>query len=90
MRRVRALRFTVEPGRIAVAGDVNREGAPVGGTVGDRVALSRDLGAPRLVLQLVAEETKQRGDPMVARLCSRRGVSLERVELAAEDTPVIL
>ena len=60
-------RFAVKAGWFAVADNLNRGLGAVGGTVRDGVELAIQLRAAGLELDLIAEESEQRNDPLLAR-----------------------
>ncbi len=86
----RALRLAVQPGGFAVADDVDRSAAAMGGAVGDGVGLAVEFDALGLEFDLVAEEAKQGDDPEVAGFGGSRSLWSQGVELALKDAPVIL
>ena len=56
----------------------------------DRVELAVQLDALGLVFELIPQQPHQRYNPEVAGLGGGRGISLEGIQLAVVDTPVIL
>jgi hypothetical protein len=68
---VSALWLAVQPGRFAVADDMDRGVAAIGGAVRDGVVFAVELDALGLVFELVAEQAEQRHNPLLARFGGR-------------------
>ena len=78
------------PAASRAADDVDGSVAAIGGTVGDGVGLAVEFDTLGLEFELVAEQAKQRRDPVVAGFGGGRGLWPERFELALKDAPVVL
>ena len=87
---VGALGLAVQPGRFTVADHMDGCLAAIDGAVRDRVVLAVELDALGLVFELVAEQTEQRHDPLLAGFGGGRGIRLQAIQLALEDAPVVL
>ena len=64
--------------------------AAIGDTVGNGVSLAIEFNALGLIFELIAEQAKQRSDPLLSSFGGGRGIWPERFQLALEDAPVVL
>ena len=82
--------FPVEAGRVTGTDDLHGGVCSVCRAVADGVYPPIEFGASRLVLDVVAKQTKERNHPKVAGLGSGVVAFFHRLQLALKDAPVVL
>jgi hypothetical protein len=89
-KRRALLGLSIQAGRVQAPDDMDRGVGPIGGLMGDWVCLSVLDRTPGLILELIAEQTQKRDDPLLTGFGGCRNAGLQDLYFSLKNSPIVL
>ncbi len=80
----------IEAGGITIANDMDGGVAAIDDAMGNGVDFAIEFDTARLVFELIAQQTQQRDDPLIAGFAGGNRISFQGFKSTLENAPVIL